>query len=399
VDTFFLFLIPAYDEVPMTPPCVSALVASLGSLLRSRRSLTFQVLALQHQVAVYKQSVHRPQLKPSDRVFWARLSRLRPGWQEALAFVQPRTVIAWQRRRFRDHWRRLSQGGKPGRPAIAKDVRDLIRTMWQANPTWGAPRIVGELGKLGIEVAKSTVETYRVRPHKPPSPAWKTFLKNHVQELVSLDFFVVPTVTHNVLFVLLILAHERRRLIHFNVTEHPTAEWTTQQVIDAFPWNEAPRYLLRDRDRIYSASFRQRVQHMGIEDVLIAPRSPWQNPYVERLIGSIRRDCLDHVIVLHARHLRRLLTEYFRYYHRWRTHRALAMDCPLPRPIQRPEVGSIREVADVGGLHRHYCAHLPVSRGEEFSGPTGIALDPTKDRRMINRHAAFLHEFFHISVA
>jgi putative transposase len=263
----------------MMPPFVSALIALLGSLLRSRRSLTFQVLALQHQVAVYKQTVHRPRLRPSDRVFWAWLSRLWPGWQEALAFVQPPTVIAWQRKRFREHWRHLSQRGKPGRPVIAKEVRDLIRTMWQANPTWGAPRIVGELGKLGIDVAKSTVEKYRIRPPKPLSPTWKTFLTNHVQDLMSLDFFVVPTVRHKVLFVLVILAHHRRRVVHFNVTEHPTAVWTAQQVVDAFPWGEAPRYLLRDRDRIYGAYFRQRVRHMGIEEILITPRSPWQNPY------------------------------------------------------------------------------------------------------------------------
>jgi transposase InsO family protein len=226
--------------------------------------------------------------------------------------------------------------------------------MWQANPTWGAPRIVGELGKLGLHVAKSTVEAYRVRPERPSSPTWKTFVKNHVQDLVALDFLVVPTVRHTVLFVLVILAHHRRRVVHFNVTEHPTAEWTAQQVIEAFLWDEAPRYLLRDRDRIYGTSFQQRVQHMGIEEVVIAPRSPWQNPYVERLIGSIRRECLDHVIVLHERHLKRLLTSYFQYDHRWRTHRALDMDCPVPRPVQRPEVGSIREVPEVGGLHHHY---------------------------------------------
>jgi transposase InsO family protein len=226
--------------------------------------------------------------------------------------------------------------------------------MWQANPTWGSPRIVGELHKLGIKVAKSTVETYRVRPRTPSSPTWKTFLANHVQDLVALDFFVVPTVRHTVLFVLVILAHHRRRVVHFNVTEHPTAAWTAQQVIEAFPWDEVPRYLLRDRDRIYGACFRRRVRHMGIEEVVIAPRSPWQNPYVERLIGSIRRECLDHVIVLHEQHLRRLLISYFSYYHAWRTHRALDMDCPVPRQVQRPEVGSIREVPEVGGLHHHY---------------------------------------------
>jgi putative transposase len=161
---------------------------------------------------------------------------------------------------------------------VAKEIRALIHDMWQANPTWGSPRIVGELHKLGIEVAKSTVEKYRVRRCKPPSPTWKAFLNNHVKDLVSLDFFVVPTVTHKVLFVLVIMAHERRRVVHFHLTEHPTAEWTAQQVVDAFPWEEAPRYLLRDRDRIYSASFRQRVRHMGSEDILIAPGSPWQNP-------------------------------------------------------------------------------------------------------------------------
>jgi transposase InsO family protein len=335
-------------------PVISAVLAFVVGLFRSRASLCLEHLALRHQLAVYQQTVARPRLRSTDRLLWAWLSRLWPGWREALAFVQPRTVIAWQRQRLRDHWRRLSEQRKPGRPAVAKEVRALIQAMWQANPTWGSPRIVGELHKLGIDVAKSTVETYRVRPRRSPSPTWKAFLHNHMQDLVALDFFVVPTVTHRVLFVLLILAHERRRIVHFHITEHPTAPWTAQQMVDAFPWNEAPRYLLRDRDQIYGTSFRQRVQHMGIEEVLIAPRSPWQNPYVERLIGSIRRECLDHVIVLHERHLRRLLTEYFRYYHHWRTHRALDMDCPVPRPVQRPGVGPIQEVPEVGGLHHHY---------------------------------------------
>jgi putative transposase len=336
------------------PPVIAAFLAFMPALFRSRTSLHLEHLALRHQLAVYQRSVGRPRLRTTDRLFWAWLSRLWSEWQSALAFVQPRTVIAWQRQRFRDHWRRLSQRGQPGRPAIPKEARQLIRDMWRANPTWGSPRIVGELRKLGIDVAKAMVETYRVRPHKPPSPTWKTFLTNHVQDLMSLDFLVVPTVRPTVLFVLVILAHHRRRVVHFNVTKHPTAAWTAQQVVDAFPWGEAPRYLLRDRDRIYGAYFRQRVWHMGIEEILISPKSPWQNPYVERLMGSIRRECLDHVIVLHERHLRRLLTGYFQYYHHWRTHRALAMDCPLPRPIQRPEVGPIRAVPEVSGLHHHY---------------------------------------------
>jgi putative transposase len=335
-------------------PVISALLACVAGLVRSRASLCLEHLALRHQLAVYQQTVHRPRLRSTDRLLWAWLARLWPGWREALAFVQPRTVIAWQRQRFRGYWRRLSPQRTPGRPAIPKEVRQLIRDMGRANPTWGSPRIVGELRKLGIDVATATVEKYRVRPHKPPSPTWKTFLKNHMQDLVSLDFFVVPTISHKVLFVLLILAHERRRVVHFNMTERPTAQWTAQQVVEAFPWDEAPRYLLRDRDRIYGDAFRQRVRHMGIAEVLIAPRSPWQNPYVERVIGSIRRECLNYVIVLHERHLRRLLTGYFQYYHHWRTHRALEMDCPLRRTVQRPEVGPIREVPEVGGLHHHY---------------------------------------------
>jgi putative transposase len=226
--------------------------------------------------------------------------------------------------------------------------------MWRTNPTWGSPRIVGELRKLGIDVAKSTVEKYRGRPQKPPSPTWKTFLQNHVKDVVALDFFVVPTVTYKVLFVLLILAHARRRVVHFHITEHPTAQWTAQQVVEVFPWNAAPRYLLRDRDGIYGAAFRQRVLSMGIEEVMIAPRSPWQNPYVERLIGSIRRELLDHVIVLHEQHLQRLLTSHFSYYHRFRLHRALDMDAPETRPVQPPDLGPVQEVPEVGGLHHHY---------------------------------------------
>jgi hypothetical protein len=240
----------------MMPPVVSALLAFVGSLFRSRISLHLEHLALRHQLAVYPHTVHRPRLHPTDRLFWAGLSRLWPGWEGALAFVQHRTVVTWQQQRFRDHWRRLTQHGKPGRPAMAKEVRQLIRNMWQANPTWGSPRIMGELRKLGIGVAKSTVETYRMRPQKPPSPTWKTFLRNHVQDLVALDFLVVPTVRHTVLFVLVILAYHRRRIVHFDVAEHPTVAWTAQQVINAFPWGEAPRSLLRDRDRVYGATFR-----------------------------------------------------------------------------------------------------------------------------------------------
>ena len=230
----------------------SALMAYVVSHFRSYESLRLENMALRHQLAVYHHTVTRPKLRPADRLFWAWLSRLWPAWQHALAFVQPRTVIAWQKNRFRDYWRRLSQRGKPGRPALAKEVRDLIRDMWRANPTWGSPRIVGELRKLGLNVAKSTVEKYRPHVHKPSSPTWKTFLKNHGKDIVACDCFTVPTASFTVLFVFIMLAHERRRIVHFNITEHPTAQWTTQQIVEAFPWETAPRYLLRDRDAIYS---------------------------------------------------------------------------------------------------------------------------------------------------
>ena len=226
--------------------------------------------------------------------------------------------------------------------------------MWRANPTWGAPRIVGELNKLGLIVAKSTVEKYRPRTRRLSSPTWKAFLNNHIQDIVAGDFFTVPTATYRVLFVCIVLAHERRRIVHVNMTEHPTAQWTAQQIVEAYPWETAPRYLLRDRDAVYSSGFQQRVGNLGIEEVKIAPRSPWQNPYCEPVIGSIRRDALDHVIVLHEPHLRRVLRSYMKYYHTWRVHRSLDMDAPEPRAVQPPELGLVRRPPEVGGLHHHY---------------------------------------------
>jgi putative transposase len=298
--------------------------------------------------------VKRPIIRPEDRVLWSWLSRRCAGWREVLVFVQPETVIAWQRKRFRDHWMRLSGAGKPGRPAIGEEIRKLIRKVSGANPLWGTPRIVGELGKLGIQVAKSTVDKYRVQPGQVPSPTWKAFLKNHVHDLVSIDFCIVPTIRFKLLFVLIVLAHSRQKVLHFNVTANPTAQRTAQQIVEAFPWDSAPKYLLRDRDAIYGGEFRKRIHAMGIEQVLSAPRSPWQNPFVERLIGTLRRDCLDHVIALNERQLRRVVARYVDYYHDWRTHLSLSMDAPNPRMVHPPDRGRVVEVADVGGLHHHY---------------------------------------------
>ncbi len=194
-----------------------------------------------------------------------------------------------------------------------------------------------------------------IRDLKPPSPTWRTFLDNHLQDIVAIDFFTVPTATFRILFALVVLRHDRRMIVHFNVTEHPTADWTAQQIVEAFPDDTSPRFLIRDRDRIYGAFFCERVEHMGIEEIVTARRSPWQNPYVERLIGSIRRECLDHVIVINERHLRRILRSYFAYYHKSRTHLSLDRNSPLARKVDPPENGKVIAIPQVGGLHHWYC--------------------------------------------
>ncbi len=311
-------------------------------------------LALRHQRAVLRRTAPRPRLRRSDRLFWVLLSHLWSGLTDAVSVVQPATVIRWQRSAFQLFWAWKSGRNGPGRPAVAPEVRALIRQMSRANPLWGAPRIHGELQKVGIEISQATVSKYVVRPKRPPSQTWRTFLDNHFRSLASVDFFTVPTVTFKILFVFVVLAHHRRRVVHCNVTDTPTAAWTAQQIVEAFPWDTAPRYLLRDRDAIYGAVFSSRVQALGIREVKAAPRSPWQNPYVERLIGTLRRECLDHVVVLNETHLRRLLSQYLIYYHRARTHLSLDKDAPEPRLVERLEQGRIVETPMVDGLHHRY---------------------------------------------
>jgi len=229
-----------------------------------------------------------------------------------------------------------------------------IQKVAEANPLWGAPRIHGDLLKLGIEVSKRTVSRLLARRRKPPFQTWGAFLNNHVHDLVSINFFTVPTATFRVLFVLVVLAHHRPRVVHFNVTEHPTALWTAQQIVEAFPEDATPRYLLRDRDRVYGDEFQHRIRGMGIAEVKIAPQSPWQNPFAERLVGSIRCECVNHVIVLGERHLRRILQSYFTYYGQSRTHLSLAKDAPSFRQIHPSEIGPVFELPQVGGLHHRY---------------------------------------------
>jgi putative transposase len=330
------------------------LLRLLPFLVGSNRQVALENLALRQQLAVYKRMAPRPRLHTMDRLFWAGLARVWTGWRKALVIVSPDTVLRWQRRRFREYWTRLSRRPTGGRPPINNEIAVLVRKMAAANPLWGAPRIHGELLKLGIDVAERTVSRLMPKRRPEPSQTWRTFLANHMGNFVSIDFFTVPTVRLRVLFVLVVLAHHRRRVVHFNVTEHPTAAWTAQQLVDASPDESTPAYLLRDRDQVYGQQFRHRVKGMGVEEVLTAPQSPWQNPFAERLIGSIRRECLNHVLVFGERHLHRILTRYVGYYHQARTHLALDKDAPDFRTIEPPTAGEILQLPEVGGLHHRY---------------------------------------------
>jgi hypothetical protein len=334
---------------------ILVLFSTFRSLLRSRAALHAEILALRHQLLVLQRSTRgrRLRLRTADRLFWIWLSRLWQGWRLSLRIIKPETVIAWNRKGFRLYWTWKSRVRK-GRPCEPREVRELIRRISLANPLWGAPRIHGELLKLGIDIGETTVAKYMVRPRRPSTQTWRTFLKNHTRDLVSTDFFVVPTATFRLLFVFLMLSHDRRRIVHFGVTAHPTAEWTAQQLRHAFPWDTAPRYLLRDRDSCYGEQFHSTTRAMGIHEVLTAPRSPWQNAFVERLIGSIRRECLDHVLTFNERGLRRTLRSHFDYYETSRTHLGLAKDTPVPRGAQLPSVGRVFELPQVGGLHHRY---------------------------------------------
>jgi transposase InsO family protein len=333
---------------------LSALWAAVFASFRSRAALQLEILALRHQLGVLQRSVKRPKLTPADRLLWAWLCAVWKNWQSSLFVVKASTVIGWHRKGFRLFWAWKVRHGKPGRPTVPNEVRALIRTMSRENALWGAPRIHGELLKLGIDIGETSVSKYMIRRRNPPSQTWRTFLDNQVKTLVSVDFFTVPTIRFQVLYVFLVLAHDRRRILHFGVTSHPTAEWTAQQLREAFPWDTAPRYLLRDRDRIFGADLVTQVKAMGIQQVLSAPRSPWQRAYIERVIGTIRRECLDHVIVFSEASLYRHLRRFVDYYHRSRTHLGLQKDTPESRPVQAPEAGRIVAIPEVGGLHHRY---------------------------------------------
>jgi transposase InsO family protein len=328
------------------------LFSAVVALVRSRASLEAENLALRHQLNVLRrQSPRRRAFNTLDRLVFAGLYQFAPSVINALRVVQPETVIGWHRAGFRLFWRWKSRS-RPGRPQVALEIRQLIREMSLANPLWGAPRIHGELLKLGIDIGQTTVAKYMAKRSRPPSQGWRTFLRNHADGIVAMDLFVVPTVSFRLLYGLLIMGHGRRRILWLGVTAHPTAQWIAQQLTEACGWDQAPRYLIRDRDRIYGEVFKRRLCAMGIRDKPTAPRSPWQNGHAERLIGSIRRECLDHVVVLNEKHFRQLLLSYMDYYNVARTHLGLSKDSPIPRAPQR--VGAISSISILGGLHHRY---------------------------------------------
>ena len=325
------------------------------SRLKSRASLEAENLVLRQQVIVLsRKSRSRLRLRNIDRLIFVWVYRCFPATLNAITVVKPETVIRWHRRGFRAYWHWKSRR-RGGRPKIGREIRNLIREMSKENPLWGAPRIHGELLMLGIEVAQSTVARYMTRRQGPPSQGWKTFLRNQCAGIASIDLFVVRTISFKLLYGLVILRHARRRLVSIRVTNNPTAEWIAGQVTDAFPWDEAPRHLIRDRDGAFGPPYIRRIRAMGIRDHPTAARSPWQNGHIERLIGSIRRESLDHLIVFGEAHLRSVLKTYASYCNEVRTHLSLEKDAPDFRQTQK--FGRIAARPILGGLH-HQCVRI-----------------------------------------
>src|SRR5467141_3907989 len=327
-------------------------LAVLALPFKSKSRLEAKNAALRHQLIVLRRKVRgRAQLSNNDRWFFVQLYRWFPSILEVVTILRPETLVRWHRAGFRRYWRWKSRS-RGGRPQIETELRALIRQMSLENLLWGAPRIHGELLKLGFSVAQSSVAKYMVKRRGPPSQEWRTFLRNHAPDIAAMDLFVVPTIGFKLLYGFVIIRLDRRDLVWIGVTTNPTAEWVARQITEAFPWDGAPRYMIRDRDRIYGTVVTRRLRAVGIRDKPIAPASPWQNSFAERLIGSIRRECVDHIIVLGEMHLRQILQSYARYYNDIRTHRSLDKDAPVTRQIQR--IGSIKSHAILGGLHHHY---------------------------------------------
>jgi len=337
----------------------SILEATVGACLatfRSRANLVAENLALRQQLAVLRRGGAQPRLRPIDRAFWVTLSRVWSRWADSLAIVRPATVIAWHRRGFARFWARKSR--PVGRPRIAPELASLIQRMTRDNPLWSRRRIANELAKLGHEISKDTVAKYMPRPagrpRRPPSQTWKAFVRNHLPGAIAIDFLTVPTVTFGIVYVFFVLSLERRRLLRINVTAHPTPAWTAQQIVEALGSGDNVVRLIRDRDGIYARAFNEKIDQLGVEQLRIAPRSPWQNGFAERWVGTLRRELLDHIIVLGERHVLHLVRQHVAYYNDDRPHLSLTGDTPAGRVVEPPCGGTVIALPRVGGLHHRY---------------------------------------------
>lgn len=324
----------------------------------SRRSLQLENLALRQQLTALKTKRSQTRFSPLDRIFWILLRRLWPSWKQALVIVEPETVVRWHRAGFKCYWTWLSRKRRrTGRRTVSKELRDLIFRMVAENPTWGAPRIHGELKMLGFDISERTVLRWMRKAPKSLEPAkrWAAFLANHREVIAAMDFFTVPTLTFGMIYCFFVISHDRRRILHCNVTQHPTATWVSQQLRKAFPDGTAPKYLIFDRGANFGAEVISTIKSFGTEPKRTSFRSPWQNGVAERFVGSCRRDLLDHVIVLNERHLKRLMTEYIRYYHDDRTHLGLDKQTPVCRvAVERGSGSKVIAMPRLGGLHHRY---------------------------------------------
>jgi transposase InsO family protein len=340
--------------------CLLALLVVLFiRICRSRRDLLLENMALRQQLVVLKQRYPRAQVSTFGKLFWVILRRLWPGWKHALILVQPETVVRWHRAGFKLYWTWLSRRRvRAGRKCVSKELRELIFRMVVENSTWGAPRIQGELKMLGFDLSERTVLRWMRRAPRSPEPAkrWAAFLSNHREAIAAMDFFTVPTLTFGVLYGFFVIAHDRRRILHWNVTSHPTSAWAIQQLREAFPYDSAPGYLIFDRGPQFNNELIQTVKSFGIQPKRTSFRSTWQNGVAERWVSTCRHDLLDHVIVLNRRHLNCLMNEYVHYYHQDRTHLALAKGTPAGREaVDGTESGCrILTMPRLGGLHHRY---------------------------------------------
>src|ERR1700741_3051651 len=325
-------------------------------LFRSHRSLLLENLALRQQLSVLKRRRPRPSLSSFDRVLWVVARRVGSAWKQSLLMVPPETVVRWHRAGFLLYWRLVSRITKqPGRRPTRKEVRDLIFRMVAENPTWGAPRIHGELLMLGFDVSERTISRWMKRAPRDPEPVkrWRAFLANHREAIAAMDFFTVPTISFGVLYCFFVISHDRRRILHFNITKHPTSAWIIQQLREAFPFGASPRFLIHDRDAKYGTEVPAAIRSLKVNAVRTSFESPWQNGVAERWVGSCRRELLDHVIALNERHLKRLLSEYVSYHHEDRTHLGLGKGTPGCRP-RCVTSGRVLSYDRLSGLHYRY---------------------------------------------